>query len=111
LDVTTSAYAGIGGLQSGAALRDITEYGQNFASNEFGNYLGALSNQQAVGAGSASALAGVGQNFAGTVIGANNMNAANQMNAQLARQNPFANALGSIGGAMQGAAGTILGFG
>jgi hypothetical protein len=111
LDATTSAYAGIGGLQSGAALRGITEYGQNFASNEFGNYLGALSNQQAVGAGSASALAGVGQNFAGTVIGANNMNAANQMNAQLARQNPFANALGSIGGAMQGAAGTILGFG
>jgi len=99
LDAVNSAYAGIGGLQSGAAMRGIAEYGQNFASNEFGNYMNALSNQQAVGAGTASSLAGVGQNFAGTVINSNNMNAANQMNAQLSRgaNNPlrhFARALG-----------------
>lgn len=102
LDAVGSAYAGIGGLQSGAAMRGINEYGQNFASNEFGNYMNALGGQQAVGAGSASALAGVGQNFAGTVIGSNNQNAANQMNAQLGRQNVFANALGTIGGGILG---------
>jgi len=111
LDAVTSAYAGIGGLQSGAAMRGINEFGQNFASNEFGNYANLLSNQQAVGAGAGSALAGVGQNFAGTVIGANNFNAQNQMQAQLGRQNPFANALGTWGGGMQQAAGTFLGGG
>jgi len=98
LDAVGSAYAGIGGLQSGAAMRGINEYGQNFASNEFGNYAGLLSGQQAVGAGAASALAGVGQNFAGTVIGQNNFNAQNQMGAQLGRQNVLGNALGTLGG-------------
>jgi hypothetical protein len=102
LDAVGSAYAGIGGLQSGAAMRGITDYGQNFASNEFGNYINALGNQQAVGAGGASALAGVGQNFAGTVIGSNNLNAQNQMNAQLGRQNPLANMLGTVGGGFLG---------
>jgi len=61
-----------------------------------------LGGQQAVGAGAASSLAGVGQNFAGTVIGANNFNAQNQMNAQLGQQNVFGNALGTIGGGFLG---------
>ena len=100
MDGVTSAYAGIGGLQSGAAMRGINEYGQNFASNEFGNYMNALGGQQAVGA--ASSLAGVGQNFAGTVIGQNNFNAQNQMNAQLGQQNVFGNMLGTIGGGFLG---------
>lgn len=102
LDAVGSAYAGIGGLQSGAAMRGINEYGQNFASNEFGNYVNALSGQQAVGAGAASSAAGVGQNFAGTVIGQNNFNATNQMNAQLGQQNPLANVFGTVGGAALG---------
>jgi hypothetical protein len=104
LDAVNSGYAGSGLLQSGAALRGITEYGQNFASNEFGNYLNALGSQQAVGAGAASASAGVSQNFAGTVISGNNANTQNQINAQLGQQNGFANALGALGGG-------ILGFG
>lgn len=99
MDAVTSAYAGVGALQSGAAMRGINEYGQNFASNEFGNYLNALGAQQAVGAGAASAGAGVTQNFAGTVIDSNNFNTQNQMNAQLSKQNVFGNALGTIGGA------------
>ena len=100
LDAVNSAYAGIGGLQSGAAMRGITEYGQNFASNEFGNYMNALGAQQAVGAGSASGLAGVGQNFAGTVIGQNNLNAMNIGNAQLSRVSPLGNAAGILGGGL-----------
>lgn len=102
LDAVSSAYAGIGGLQSGAAMRGINEYGQNFASNEFGNYMNALGGQQAVGAGAASSLAGVGQNFAGTVIDSNNANTQNQMAAQLGRQNVFGNMLGTIGGGALG---------
>lgn len=102
LDAVRSAYAGIGGLQSGAAQRAINEYGQNFASNEFGNYMNALSGQQAVGAGTASSLAGVGQNFAGTVINSNNLNSANQMNAQLSSggNNALGNFAGLIGGGL-----------
>ena len=102
MDAVRSAYAGIGGLQSGAAMRGIAEYGQNFASNEFANYLNALGAQQAVGAGAASAGAGVTQNFAGTVIDSNNFNAQNQMAAQLSRQNVFGNMLGTVGGGVLG---------
>ena len=98
LDAVNSGWAGSGLLQSGAALRAINEYGQNFASNEFGNYLNALANQQAVGAGAASSSAGVSQNFANMATNSNNFNAQNQMNAQLSRQNPLANALGTVGG-------------
>lgn len=100
LDAVNSGYAGAGTLQSGAAMRGITEYGQNFASNEFANYLNALGAQQSVGAGAASSLAGVGQNFASQVINSNNQNAANQMNAQLARQSGFGNLAGIIGGGL-----------
>ena len=104
LDAVNSAYAGIGGLQSGAAMRGINDYAQNFASNEFGNYAGLLSGQQAVGAGAASSLAGVGQNFAGTVINSNNLNATNQMNATLSRggNNALGNLFGTIGGGILG---------
>lgn len=99
LDAVTSAYSGIGAFQSGAAMRGISDYGQNQAlNNAFIPYLNALGAQQAVGAGAASAGAGVTQNFAGTVIDSNNFNAQNQMAAQLGRQNVFGNALGTIGG-------------
>lgn len=100
LDAVNSAYAGIGGFQSGAAMRGIQDYAQNFASNEFGNYLGALQSQQAVGAGGASASAGVSQNFGNTVAAQNNFNAQNQMGAQLGQQNAFANLAGTVGGGL-----------
>ena len=99
IDGVSSAFAGVGGFQSGAAAKALQDRAGQVAGEEFANYMNALGGQQAVGAGSASALAGVGQNFAGTVIGANNFNAQNQMAAQLGRQNPMANALGTIGGA------------
>jgi hypothetical protein len=99
IDGVSSAFAGVGGFQSGAAAKALQDRAGQVAGEEFANYMNALGGQQAVGAGSASALAGVGQNFAGTIIGANNFNAQNQMAAQLGRQNPLANALGTIGGA------------
>lgn len=99
IDGVSSAFAGVGGFQSGAAAKALQDRAGQVAGEEFANYMNALGGQQAVGAGSASALAGVGQNFAGTIIGANNFNAQNQMAAQLGRQNPLANTLGTIGGA------------
>lgn len=57
-------YFGGGVGQSGAAVKAALRYGQGFASNEFGNWLGALGGQQQIGFGGASALAGVSQTFA-----------------------------------------------
>jgi hypothetical protein len=60
MNALNSGYAGAGTIQSGAAMRDAVKYGQDFASNEFGNYMGALGNQQGVGVQSGGAAAGVG---------------------------------------------------
>lgn len=100
MNALNSGYAGAGVLQSGDAMRSAVEYGQNFASGEFGNYMNLLANQQGVGLSGASALAGVGQNYANNVTAMNTQNANNQANAALARTNPFANALGMIGGGL-----------
>lgn len=100
MNALNSGYAGSGVIQSGAAMRGAQEYGQNFASNEFGNYMNALQNQQGVGLGGASALAGVGQNYAGMVSQNNNAAGTNVANAALVQgaNNPWANALGTLGG-------------
>lgn len=67
MNALNSGYAGAGTIQSGAAMKAATEYGQNFASNEFGNYMGALGNQQGVGLSAGGALAGVGTNYANSL--------------------------------------------
>lgn len=100
-DALNSGYAGAGVLQSGAAMNAAQEYGQNFASNEFGNYMNYLGNQQGVGMQGAGALAGVGMQHANSMA-QNNNNAASAIgNAALVKgqNNPFANALGMVGGA------------
>lgn len=104
MDALNSGFAGSGLLQSGAALRSLDDYRQGMASAEFGNYLGQLGNQQAIGFGGASALAGVGQNFANNVTMMNTQNANNQANAAIARaqNNPFANVAGTVGGGLMG---------
>lgn len=79
----TAALGSRGLLDSGAAQKSLLKYGQGFASNEFGNWLGALQGQQQIGLGAASAKAGVGQNFA-NATNANNTNAGNaSMNATM----------------------------
>lgn len=102
MEGVASLYSGIGGLQSGAAIRGAQDRAADVAGNEFANYMALLGGQQAVGAGAASSLAGVGQNFAGTVINANNLNAQNQMGAQLGQQNALANVAGILGGGLFG---------
>lgn len=99
-----SGWAGAGMLQSGAAGQAFVDYGQQQASNEFGNYTNLLAQQQQMGLSGASALAGVGQNMVGQVSYNNNANGSNQANAALVRgaNNPFANALGMAGGGLMG---------
>lgn len=104
MDALNSGYAGAGVLQSGDAMRAATEFGQNFASNELGNYMGMLGNQQGVGLGAASAQAGVGQNYVNTISQNNNNAGTAAANAALSKgaNNPFANALGMAGGFLAG---------
>lgn len=67
MNALNSQYAGAGAIKSGAAVRDAVQFGQNFASGEFGNYLNALGNQQATGLQAGSAAAGVGVNAANSL--------------------------------------------
>lgn len=98
-----SAYAGAGTIKSGDAMRGISEFNQNFASNEFGNYMGYLGNQQGVGLAGASALAGVAQNYGNNVQANNNSAGTAAANAALSRgQNSFGNTLGLLGGGLFG---------
>lgn len=107
LDAVNSGYAGAGLLQSGAALRGITEYGQNFASNEFGNYVGLLSGQQGTGLQAAGAQAGVGVNYANAASSINQNNANALSNAAVARANNSNSVIGGIGNAFGGAIGAL----
>lgn len=107
MDAINSGYAGRGTLQSGAAMKAISDYGQNTASAEFSNYLGQLGNQQALGLSGASALAGVGQSYANSLGNIYQQNGNNQANAALAQGQggmQFGNALTGIGGQVIGAA-------
>lgn len=97
MNALNSQYAGAGAIKSGAAMRAATEYGQNFASNEFGNYLNALGNQQGVGLSGASAVAGVGQNYANSMAQINDQRASGIGNAALANASNMNSLIGTLG--------------
>lgn len=80
----TGSFAARGLGQSGAALRALSDRSQGIADSSFGSYVAALQGQQGTGAGAASALAGVGQNFVGQVSSNNNALADTRGNAALA---------------------------
>ena len=107
LNAVNSGYAGRGSIKSGAAMKAINDYGQGMASQEFGNYLGALGNQQSLGMSAGSALAGVGQNYANSLGNIYQQNGANQANAALTK----ASAIGSGVNGLANIAGSILGGG
>ena len=56
------SWAGRGQLQSGAALKSLSDRRQGMADSTMNNWLGQLGNQQSLGFGAASAQAGVSQN-------------------------------------------------
>lgn len=85
--------------KSGAAAKSAMTFGQGIASDEFGNYLGALGNQQNVGLSAGNALAGVGTNYAGQVANQNNANASVIANAALQRGQSTADMVGGVANA------------
>jgi hypothetical protein len=100
-------YAARGLLESGAAMKGITRYGQDFASNELGNYMDLLGRQQNVGLSGANALAGVGTNMVNAVTNNNNSAASAAANAALINGNAQGQMYGQIGNALGQFAGSI----
>lgn len=90
-----AALGGKGLLDSGAGQKSLLKYGQTFASNEFGNYVGNLQTQQQTGLAAASAQAGVGANYANSVSANNNAASTTVSNAALSNAGAINSALGS----------------
>ena len=97
-----------GGLQNGGTMKALAEYGQGFASNEYGNAYNRFTNDQSnrfnrlssiagMGQNATNANAAAGQNYAGQV--SNNIigNANAQGAAGIAQGNAWGGALSSLG--------------
>jgi hypothetical protein len=95
-----TGWAARGLLNSGAAQKAAISFGQNIASEEYGNRYGQLAQQQGVGLAAGNALAGVGTNFANNVTSQNNSLANVQANAALARGQATGQMWGTIGNAV-----------
>lgn len=80
-----SGWAHKGALRSGAAGKAFQQFGQNIGSQEFGNYMGMLDNQQRIGLGATNALMGVNSDYSGNVTGQNNILANVRANGALSR--------------------------
>lgn len=135
LDALQTGYAAGGMLRSGAAMKDVTRYGQDLATAEYGNWRNALAQygtyadqfanqergyktdqyqtwlsrlqgQQNMGLGAVNALAGVNTNATNAVMANNNSAAAAQANAALIKGNANQQMWAGIGGA----AGNALGY-
>lgn len=109
MNALNTGYAAKGLLNSGAAQKAALSYGQNIGSQEFGNYLGYLGNQQGLGLGGASALAGVGQNYVNTVSANNNSAGSAAANAALIKGSATGQMWGGIANGIGNAFGSSFG--
>jgi hypothetical protein len=110
-----------GGVESGAAQKQLQQYRTNLQSGYRGQYMGGLAQQQGVGVSATNALTGVGTNFVNTVTNNNQNLADSQSNAALLKGRANAglyagigNALGQFAGAFNGGGGfggSFKGFG
>ena len=86
-------------------MKDFARFNQNIGSQEFGNYLGQLGQQQSVGLSGASAIAGVSQNMAGAISANNDSAGTAAANAALLRGQANSNMYDGIANGL----GTFLG--
>lgn len=97
--------AGQSGMVSGRTMRDLTKYGQDYASSEYGNYLARLAGLTDMGTGAAANMANAGANYASqasnALAGAGNAAAAGAIGVGNAINSGIQNGLG-IYGYMQG---------
>lgn len=103
-----------GGLLSGSAMKGIQRFGQDLASQEYGNAYNRFQSNQAnqfnrlasisgIGQTANNALQQAGSQFANAMTGISANNAANQGNAMMAASNARASGYAGIGNALSGA--------
>lgn len=102
-------YAANGSIQSGAAAKALLKYGQDYASNELGNYMNLLAGQQNVGLNAARAVAGVGGDLTTHTINATDSAATTAANAALVNGRNQAALYGDLGGTLGKAIGALGG--
>ena len=85
-----------GGLISGGALRAAQRYGQDAASQEFGNAYNRLASMAQTGPRAAGVMSELGTNFANQASGIYGNIGQTNANAQLARGSAYSNALGGM---------------
>lgn len=81
LGATNNSYFAGGLGQSGANLKALTRYGQDYASNEYGKYMGYLGGVSATGQNARGLVAGVGNNATNQFMSASQTGAAGQIAA------------------------------
>lgn len=84
------------GLNSGAALAELTRFGQGLANQEYGNFFNRLAGLAGTGLSAVGGQADVGQRYGNAI--ANNMLGAGQSTAQGIANAGNARAAGTIGG-------------
>jgi len=92
-----------GGMGSGKALVAAQNYGQDYASNEYGNRLSQLANISGTGQNAASGQASLGQNYARSMSDLWSGGAESEANSALAANQATQSSL--MGGAQLGLAG------
>lgn len=90
---------------SGAAQKALTKYGQNIGSQEFYNYLGALTGQQQVGTGAANALSGVNSTYANNASQIAQQQGQNLANSAVAKANNSNNLMSGVASSFGNAVG------
>lgn len=98
-------------LDSGAAVKAAQGRAQNIGTGFFNNYLGLLANQQGVGLGAASAVAGVGQNYANNVTNLNSNMANSTANTAMAKAGNTNALLGNLSSSFGLGLGALSSFG
>lgn len=99
LDAIQSSAAARGGLYSGAAMRDILKYGQDYATGEYTNYLARLAGMTDTGVAAAGNQANAGANM-GAGVGS----------ALASRGNASAAGAIGMGNAFSGGLQNVLGY-
>lgn len=93
-----SGYAGAGTIKSGAAMKGLENFRQGLQQGYRNEFMNALGNQQGVGLSGASALAGVGQNYANSLGTINAQRADGIGNAALMNASNMNSLIGGISG-------------
>lgn len=93
LEGVNANWAARGMLESGAAMKSISDYSAGHAAGGLRDYFSLLGNQQAIGFNAASGQAGASQNYANSIQGANT----NYANALTGLNSAFANNATGLG--------------